>query len=301
MQVVSYRLDSNHSCYKPRMNFPLSLYYSNLLNNISYLFDTMSNSGLRKKCCSFGTVMLSRTLIISGKAPFPVRKWNSFGMSFSRKKTERIREEARLHSRSPKILTHARRRAGIHQTLAEGKGHNFPTLKYMGKVELLLKIVPMTNPIKFKKLGSIFLEAELLSSLTLGCFPPCPPNPAAPQCWALSFAFVMTLGGKGERDWTVFYIQFSDIKSAKNKITQIKIISKHQKFWGAIYCPYTTAMFSHSPLDSLSVPREQWDCRKQMKISLSCAMSRPRQCSMQKLCSKCKKSSLLCKPLNFAS
>lgn len=99
-------------------------------------------------------------------------------MSFSRKKTERIREEALLHSRSPKILKHARRRAGIHQTLAEGKGHNFPTLKYVGKVELLLKIVPMTNPIKFKKLGSIFLEAELLSSLTLGCCPPCPPPQA---------------------------------------------------------------------------------------------------------------------------
>lgn len=81
-------------------------------------------------------------------------------MSFSRKKTERIREEVLLHSRSPKILKHAHRRAGIHQTLAEGKGHNFPTLKYVDKVEPLLKIVPMTNPIKFKKLGSIFLEAE---------------------------------------------------------------------------------------------------------------------------------------------
>lgn len=159
----------------------------------------MSNSGLLKHGCSFGTVMLSRTLIIFGKAPFPVRKWNSFGMSFSRKKTERIREEVLLHSRSPKILKHAHRRAGIHQTLAEGKGHNFPTLKYMDKVELLLKIVPMTNPIKFKKLGSIFLEAELLSAITL--FSACPPspNPAAPQCWGLIFPFVITLGEKGER------------------------------------------------------------------------------------------------------
>lgn len=104
-------------------------------------------------------------------------------MSFSRKKTERIREEVLLHSRSPKILKHAHRRAGIHQTLAEGKGHNFPTLKYMDKVELLLKIVPMTNPIKFKKLGSIFLAAEFLSAITLCCCPPSPPRkPAAPQC-----------------------------------------------------------------------------------------------------------------------
>lgn len=39
----------------------------------------------------------------------------------------------------------------------------------MDKVELLLKIVPMTNPIKFKKLGSIFLEAELLSAIALCC------------------------------------------------------------------------------------------------------------------------------------
>lgn len=123
--------------------------------------------GLLKNCGSFGAVMLSWTLIIFGKAPLPVRKWNSFGMSFSRKKTERIREEVLLHSRSPKILKHTHRRAGIHQTLAEGKGHNFPTLKYMDKVELLLKIVPMTNPIKFKKLCSVLLEAELLSAITL--------------------------------------------------------------------------------------------------------------------------------------
>lgn len=126
--------------------------------------------GLLKNCGSFGAVMLSWTLIIFGKAPLPVRKWNSFGMSFSRKKTERIREEVLLHSRSPKILKHTHRRAGIHQTLAEGKGHNFPTLKYMDKVELLLKIVPMTNPIKFKKLRSVLLEAELLLTvITLCC------------------------------------------------------------------------------------------------------------------------------------
>lgn len=164
--------------------FFLSLYYSNLLNNISHLFDTMSNSGLLKNCCSFGTVMLSWTLIIFGKAPFPVRKWNSFGMSFSRKKTERIREEVLLHSRSPKILKHAHRRAGIHQTLAEGKGHNFPTLKYMDKVELLLKIVPMTNPIKFKKnwaVSSLEQNHSLPSHFVLPP-PPVPQKPATPSC-----------------------------------------------------------------------------------------------------------------------
>lgn len=53
---------------------PFPLHYSNLINNISHLFDIMSNSGLLKNCYSFGTVMLSWTLIIFGKVPFPVRK-----------------------------------------------------------------------------------------------------------------------------------------------------------------------------------------------------------------------------------
>lgn len=164
------------------MIFFLSLYYSNLLNNILHLSDTKSNLGLLRNCCSFGTVMLSWTLIIFGKAPLPVRKWNSFGMSFSRKKTERIQEEVPLHSRSPKILKHTHRRAGIHQTLGEGKGHNFPTLKYMDRVELLLKIVPMTNPIKFKKLGSILLEAELFPTIALCCWAPSPHSRWQPLC-----------------------------------------------------------------------------------------------------------------------
>lgn len=155
----------------------------------------------------------------------------------------------------------------------------------MDKVELLLKIVPMTNPIKFKKLGSIFLEAELLSAITLCCC--LHPQSQHPSLLGPHLPFCNHIRGKRERerDWTVPFIQVSDIKGKQKGDIQIKIISRYQNFWRVIDCPYTAAMFSHSLLDALSVPRDQWDCRKQIKIALNYATLRPRQCWMQKLSS----------------
>lgn len=114
----------------------------------------------------------------------------------------------------------------------------------------------------------------------------------------------MTLGEKGERKRSVsaFYSGLRYQRKPKIRYTDQNYL-KTTKILKSNILFYMSAMFSHSLLGSLSVPREQWDRRKQIKITLNYATSRPRQRWMQKLSSKCKKSILFgtYKPLIFAS
>lgn len=138
----------------------------------------------------------------------------------------------------------------------------------MDKVELLLKIVPMTNPIKFKKLGSIFLEAELLSAITLCCC--LHPQSQHPSVSGPRLSFCNHITGKGKEkeigQCLLFRSQIS--KETKKKIYRSKL-SQNTKTSEEQYTVFMQlqCFLTHSQ----SVPGEQRDCRKQTKIALSYA------------------------------
>lgn len=150
-------------------------------------------------------------------------------------------------------------------------------------------------------LGSIFLEAELLSAITLCCCPPTSCKARSPSMIDshLSLCNVMTLEEKRERKGfdSTFY---SGLKYQINqkKINRSKLSQNTKNFEEQYAVPTHLQCF---PTHSMS-PGSNEIAESKLRW-LSCATLKPRQCWMQKLSNKWKKSTLFWKwkHLIFAS
>lgn len=130
--------------------FFLPLYYSNLINNISHFVWHNVKLGTPKELLQLWNCFAFLDFNHFWQGSISCQKVKQLrNVIFTKENRENPRGSSPPLQSPPQILKLTHRRAGKHQILAEGKGHAFPTLKYMDEVELLLKIVLMTNSINF--------------------------------------------------------------------------------------------------------------------------------------------------------